>query len=135
MITEPYVGLPWRDRGRDRAGLDCWGLVRLVLEEEAGIVLPSYADDYSDTSDREAVAGLVSVKRGPWVAVTPGSERALDLVLIRERPWHIGLVVRRGLMLHMPAEQTSVIEPYTTGRYVPRVEGLYRHISMIERAA
>ena len=39
MRFDDYVGLPWRIGGRDRRGLDCFGLVRLVLAEQAGIIL------------------------------------------------------------------------------------------------
>lgn len=123
------VGIPWRDRGRDRDGCDCWGLVRLAYADGLGVDLPSYADDYADTNDRAALNALFAGERAPWRTVTAGADRPFDLVLMRERPWHVGLVVRRGLMLHMPEGQSSVVEPYTTGRHARRVEGIYRHVS------
>jgi cell wall-associated NlpC family hydrolase len=36
-----YVGLPFRDKGRARTGLDCYGLVVLVLREQFGVEVPS----------------------------------------------------------------------------------------------
>lgn len=38
--TTRYVGLPYRAGGRERDGLDCWGLIRLIYREEKGILLP-----------------------------------------------------------------------------------------------
>lgn len=33
-----YIGLPWKIGGRElHGGIDCWGLVRLVMRDEAGI--------------------------------------------------------------------------------------------------
>lgn len=69
------------------------------------------------------------VETEEWVEVEDA--KRLDVVLMRERPWHVGVVVGRGLMLHMPEQRTSVIEPYTTGRHARRVTGLYRHTSQL----
>ena len=129
------VGIPWLDKGRTHEGCDCWGLVRLAFAEQLGVDLPSYADGYQDTGDRTALDGLYDSERGPWQAVELGTEEAFDMVLLRERPWHVGLVVRRGLMLHMPEGQSSVVEPYTTGRHLRRIEGIYRHVSKAVQSA
>ena len=38
----PYIGLPYLTGGRNKKGLDCWGLMRLIYKEEKGIELPEY---------------------------------------------------------------------------------------------
>lgn len=122
MRLDCYVGLPWAEGGRAFAGCDCWGLVRLVYEREAGIVLPKYCE-----TSRERIKALVRAEKPCWRAIEMGDERPLDVVLLRWKPWHIGVVAGRGLMLHMRRGQASVIEPYATGRYRSLVEGFYRH--------
>lgn len=126
-----FVGLPWQDRGRTPDGLDCWGLLRLVYADVLGIDLPDHSNGYIDTSDA-AISGLIDVGLSDWDSVAPGTERPLDAVLIRQAPWHVGVIVRRGLMLHMPENKASCIEPYDTGRWSRRVEGIYRHREAVQ---
>lgn len=54
-----FIGLPYADKGRDRDGVDCWGLVKLVYAEVAGIVLPDYSDAYTRPGDHASVAAAV----------------------------------------------------------------------------
>lgn len=55
-----YIGVPFLERGRDRAGCDCWGLVRLVLAERFGVAVPSYAGDYATIADHGRLSELIN---------------------------------------------------------------------------
>lgn len=132
-----YVGLPWRERGRDRRGCDCWGLVRLVLAEQRGVALPSFADDYAGTDGR-GVAELIEANRGLGTPIASREEQAFDLVHCRMpcaghgrarlAAWHVGIVVTPDRMLHVTQSLgAAAIEDY---RHSPRLRhavlGFYR---------
>jgi cell wall-associated NlpC family hydrolase len=129
---DEYVGLPWLERGRDRDGLDCWGLLALVYAERLGVLLPSYRDDYQTTADTEAVAGLIENHIAPWHPVPLGEERVGDALLmsVGGRPRHVGVVVCPGLVLHIERRAGSLIESYHSMRLRRRVLGVYRHESL-----
>lgn len=123
-----WIGLPYADKGRGPDAWDCWGLVRGVMAAEAGLVLPDYGDTYTQASDHLSVA--VAVESGlmqGWQRVTDA--RALDLLIIRiaGRPWHCGVIVARGLFLHVPPKSTSCIERLDSPTWARRIGGFYRH--------
>lgn len=127
--TEPFVGIPYGERGRDRASCDCWGLVRLVLAER-GIVIPAYDLGHATPEERERVAALIRQEkaREPWLPVQAGEERDYDVVVMpRGRAdMHIGIVAkpRTKMMLHVSrALGSSRVESY---RDMPRLT-FYRH--------
>lgn len=104
MWSNAYIGLPWRERGRDRDGLDCWGLARLVLAEQCGMVLPSYAGDYASIEEREDLAALIADQSHRLVdPVDRADVRPFDLVLMRYgvAAMHVGVVVEPGRLLHI----------------------------------
>jgi len=127
-VFDHYVGIPYLDRGRTIAGCDCYGLLRLVLAELRGLELPSFSDLYVTAADRHAIACLIEGGLEQWDRVAPGLEKPFDGVLMRRgrEIRHIGVVVERGLVLHVDCGETSRIERYTLPPLSQRVVGFYR---------
>lgn len=128
-----FIGIPFRLRGRDRSGCDCWGLVRLAFAAR-GIELPSYADGYVDLGERDEIAALIAGEaRQSWRRlVAPDEAREWDVAVFRDGPLalHIGIVVEMGRMLHVVRDRESIIESYRDGRWLHRLTGIYRHASI-----
>lgn len=123
---EKYVGIPWLDGGRTRAGADCWGLFRLVYAELLGVELPSYAEGYTTALDRIVIRRLVDGKPDYWVQVDepePGDGAVFRVV---GRP-HIGVVAGNGYVLHIEKGIGAVMERYTSMRIANMLDGFYRY--------
>lgn len=129
-----YIGLPFKEHGRDRAGLDCWGLVRLALMEQFGFHLPSYTNEYDRTSDSDKIGRLVSREARAWRAMPLGQEDIGDVVVMRMRgqPMHVGLIAGDGLMLHVERGINSALDRYTSSRWAARLEAIYRHKNYLD---
>ncbi|GIX17693.1 MAG: tail assembly protein [Rhodothalassiaceae bacterium] len=138
--AERYIGIPYRDLGRDRDGIDCWGLIRLVLAEQAGIVMPSYAGDYAGGGDHAGIAtGIAARLPRHWRPLRAAERpRAFDLVVFRvcARPRHMGVMVDARRFLHAPEPGpggrggTSRIEDISSPAWARRLEGVYRHVAL-----
>lgn len=123
-----YIGLPFLDLGRTRAGLDCWGLYILVRRERWGQQLEGFEGWYNG-GDRISQAAIVGA-RADFLSspVTPGDEVLGDAVIMRMAGLtsHIGMVLGDGMMLHVVPGADTAVEPYTSGRWARRVEGFRR---------
>jgi cell wall-associated NlpC family hydrolase len=124
-----YIGLPFLDHGRERSGVDCWGLVRLVMAEQYSRALPSLVCDYRHSARVEDVGKLIAREIPRWNAVKAGAEVAGDVIVLRLRgvPMHVGVVLGDGQMLHVERGIDSVIERYAGPRWADRIFGFYRY--------
>ncbi len=129
-----YIGLPFKEHGRDRSGLDCWGLVRLVLDEQFGFHVPSYASDYTRTTDSAAISRLIDREAMDWRAIARGQECLGDVIVLRMRgqPMHVGLIAGDGQMLHVERGVNSALERYTAARWSSRIEAIYRYRTYLD---
>lgn len=130
-----FIGLPYVEFGRDRRGVDCWGLAKLVYAEILGIELPSYIERYTSPEERRELDALIhSVADGETWA-RPVRATTFDIVVFRRGHMeaHVGIVVSPGLMLHTSAGDHSRLEHYGSGRWAHRLTGVYRYFEAASR--
>lgn len=127
--TNDFVGIPYADMGRDRAGCDCWGLARLVYAERLEVDLPSYAGGYVSAEEQAEVSALIGQETEGSVWLTSPLQNTFDLLVFRHgrHQSHIGIVVERGLMLHMATDDQSKLERFDQGRWKSRLVGAFSH--------
>ncbi len=127
-----YIGIPFKDHGRDRNGCDCWGLVKLVLKEQLGLPTPDLGDLYDNAYNREAVDGLLHTNSNTeWnYDVTNEERKPLDILIFTRAgvETHVGLHVSKGVMLHIMEGIDSCFERYDSIRWSRRLSRVARPI-------
>ena len=106
----------------------CFYLVQDVYEEEYQETFLNYAKGLAgnDPVARAAIFSKAMVHDFKEV----GTPREGDIVVINvaTRPWHMGIVVKPGWMLHTFNGANACFERYTDLKYRNRVEGFYRRV-------
>ncbi len=128
MDVNQYIGIPFQARGRDRAGIDCWGLIRLVLEEQFEVRVPSYVDEY-ETIEAEKIGKLVACNLPTWTEVFDEQIQPGDVALFRVKgqPIHVGLIVSKAYMIHILPGVDACLDKFNGLRWGKRLIGIYRY--------
>ena len=121
-------GVPFKDRGRDLSGWDCWGLIVNAYRDCFDLRLP----DLQGVSALDAALVGAAFAEGckDWREVEPGREQAGDVALFHRGRWpcHAGLVIKQGQVLHVDAEiKETCIEFFNRGILRRRLAGIFRH--------
>lgn len=130
MWSNEYVNIPFAEKGRDKKGADCWGLVMIIYKELLGIDLPSYLE-YNDTKDKLSISGMIidqTIKN--WEFIEEGDEQEFDCAVfnISGVPMHVGVVVSPGTMIHCERGRGTWHSEYNIEKqWNNRLEGFYRH--------
>ena len=133
MDISKYIGIPFKDKGRDMQGLDCWGLIWLVYRDEFGVELPSYTEEYVTAYDWTFIKSLIQKEResDTWRSIEKDFEKEGDVILFRIKgaPCHIGIVTRMEYMAHVWDGINVCIERYTKSIWYHRMLGFYRYVA------
>jgi len=151
MWHNKYIGLPYKHNGREHSGTDCWGLARLVYQEQFNIDLPSLVEDYDGSTGKNIrelvniqfgmnlpslledcvgdknIRELVSIQKESWQLVTVPEVPDLCVFKIFGQPTHIGIYIGNNNFLHINEGQTSIVESLNNLNWAKRLEGIYRY--------
>lgn len=131
--TNDYVGIPFSLDGRTRDGLDCWGLVCLVYQEQHGVTIPSYEGVFRDNEPGTmlTIHKLMIEQRKQWRVV--GHIKPFDLISLRtgRHAFHVGLAVDAARFIHADDKAGAcIIEGINSPLWANRIECIHRHNSL-----
>ncbi|HSW39595.1 MAG TPA: NlpC/P60 family protein, partial [Acidobacteriota bacterium] len=124
-LVNDLIGVPFVDDGRDLSGLDCWGLVMLVLAR-MGKQIPDYRVrcDATDEISQLVDDARASAAWKPVAAPAPG-----DLVAIRadsripDAVQHFGVYLGEGRFIHVMQKHGVAIVRISDRFWNRRIEG------------
>lgn len=121
-----YIGIPFVSGGRGVDGCDCYGLVRLVYQNEFKISLPEI-DGYANALIPELTNPLFQRYSPLILGERHEIPRPNDLVLINNRglPTHLGVYVGESYILHTVRRIGSCLQRVTDRDLTNRIEGYY----------
>ena len=124
-----YITIPYKKMGRDKDGLDCWGLVRMIYKDQFNIDLPSYVDQYNADDTHDSLAELIAISKESWTKTD--NPVIGDVLLLRAEGSlsHVGVVVSPTHFIHVIEDINVAIERYDQGKWKNRLEGAYRYDS------
>ena len=124
MNVAEYIGIPYKDRGRDRDGLDCWGLVKLFYSDVMGIDVPGYLE-YDSAEDNAAVADVIDRRVSDWKQIEAPEPGCVLLFRVKGLPIHCGIYLGRDDFLHAFKGTQVCIERLNSISWSKRLLGAY----------
>lgn len=121
-IARTFIGVPWRESGRTRAGVDCVGLIAACAQEAGFALDPSF--DYTRKTP-PAQLSRAMYRAGRRVALT---DMQVGDIMVGEQgiTLHIGIVssVEPCRVIHAPLGAAVLERDLNLGIF--KVRGLYR---------
>lgn len=130
MNFDKYIDIPFVANGNDINGCDCWRLICLVYREMLNIELPTFPEIKLDATKESLLKITRAFKENKQKWNSVKNPKPFDVVLIRtgNMLFHAGLVIGKGMMLHIDKGINSTIEKYTSNLWKKKIEGFYRYV-------
>jgi hypothetical protein len=125
-----YISLKYLKKGRDKDGIDCWGLVKLIYKEQYNIDLPSFAEEY-EAEQQTKIEQLIALGKEGWEKVDTPTIGDVALLRVNGLFMHVGVVVSPNQFIHVSEHTDTTVERFDTGIWKHRVEGFYRYVEKV----
>jgi len=117
--------VPFREKGRDYDGWDCYGMLFCAFRDVYGTVLPEYTD-HSYKSEYDDLKRLIDKEKAVWEEVKDPQPGDLALFCMKSRHPHVALVISKRQALHAEGNIGTFIENLNSAVWARRLEGFYR---------
>jgi len=110
-----YIGLPYKNMGRDFDGVDCYGLYFLIYKEELGIELPDFLNiNYSQDWYKKDENHISDTIKSNWIIEVEKPFKKYDGLIFYGIKYktianHIGLYIGEGKFIHIMEDTKSMI--------------------------
>ena len=124
-MIKKYLGVPFKDGGRDLDGLDCWGLFMLVMRE-FGHEVPDYKVSCFDTP---GIGAAFRESIGQWyLAEGPSPGVAVAMAIHEKAPdmiQHFGVALNKHRFIHTLEKTGVIITRLDDPFFKAKIKGLY----------
>ena len=124
------IGIPFKNGGRDRSGMDCWGLA-MAAYRHFNITLPDYGID-AGHDDAINAQYLIQMHNPDWVEIAnPAVPCVVALRTSPECPdlvTHVGVYIGNGRFLNINERMNSYVERIAHPWFAPRIEGYFCYV-------
>lgn len=107
FMYSKYLGIPYKNKGRNIKGLDCYGLLYLFYKVELDILIPSFDDKYNTSIDKPSIDKAIKSFSSDWIEVNKPRKHDGVVFTIGGYDTHIGIMIDQEHFMHI-LENTEV---------------------------
>ena len=125
MQASDYIGIPYKERGRDREGVDCFGLCCIYFAD-MGVSIPDYLNTYTFSGNMEKVAEAINDNKKHWHKVEAPEVNDVLVFNVCGYPCHVGIYIGSGDFIHAFRGTAVCVERMNSLSWSRRLSEVYR---------
>jgi len=121
MNYTKYLGIPYKENGRDLNGLDCYGLVKVIDNDNSG-TLPEYAIP----SEESLAYQIYSDNKDLFEQIDKPEQGCIVVFSFKPGHIHVGTCIDNNRFIHILPKKNVCIERLDNFFWSKKIVGYYK---------